>query len=124
MNMLLWILQVLAAVMYGASGFIKVFMFEKVRNDVPSFGALPRNGWTALGMLELVCAVGLIAPADFLHWSPMLTVMAATVLALESLVFIRVHAKYREGTSMTVSLMLALLMAFIAYGRMYLRPIL
>ena len=123
MNMLLWILQVLAAVMYGASGFIKVFMFDKVSKDVPSFGALPRNGWTALGMLELVCTFGLIGPAAFLHWNPMLTVMAATVLALESLVFIGVHAKYRESISMIVSLMLGLLMAFIAYGRAYLRPI-
>ena len=124
MNMLLWILQVFAALMYGASGFIKLFRFEKVSKDVPSYAALPRNGWTALGMLELVCAVGLVAPAAFLHWNPMLTVSAATVLALESLVFVRIHAKYRESISMIVSLMLALVMAFIAYGRAYLRPVL
>jgi phosphatidylserine synthase len=124
MNMLLWILQVFAAVIYGASGFIKLFRFEKVSKDVPSFGALPRNGWTALGMLELVCAVWLVAPAAFLHWNPMLTVTAATLLALESLVVARIHAKYRESTSVIVSFMLALVMAFIAYGRAYLRPIL
>ena len=29
MNTLLWILQILAALLYAASGFMKVFMFEK-----------------------------------------------------------------------------------------------
>jgi hypothetical protein len=43
--------------------------------------------------------VGLIVPAAF-HWKPALTVVAATVLAIESLI-----------------------MAFIAYGRMVLKPI-
>ena len=53
MNILLWVLQVLAALMYGASGVMKVFMFDKVRERVPSFGALPREAWMALGILEL-----------------------------------------------------------------------
>jgi hypothetical protein len=30
MNILLWVLQVLAALLYGASGVMKVFMFDKV----------------------------------------------------------------------------------------------
>ena len=53
MNILLWVLQVLAALLYGASGVMKVFMFDKVSKDVPSFGALPREAWMALGILEL-----------------------------------------------------------------------
>ena len=76
MNILLWVLQVLAALLYGASGVMKVFMFDKVSGDVPSCGALPRDAWMALGILELVCTVGLIVPAAF-HWHPTLTVMAA-----------------------------------------------
>ena len=122
MNILLWVLQVLAALMYGASGVMKVFMFDKVSADVPSFGALPREAWMALGILELVCTVGLIVPAA-LRWQPALTVVAATVLAIESLVFIGVHAKYGEIASIIMSGVLGLLMAFIAYGRMVLKPI-
>ena len=76
----------------------------------------------ALGILELVCTVGLIVPAAF-NWHPTLTVVAATVLAIESLVFIGVHAKYREITPIFMSSVLGLLMAFIAYGRMVLEPI-
>jgi uncharacterized membrane protein len=122
MNTLLWILQGLAALLYGASGVMKVFMFEKVSADVPSFGALPREAWMALGILELVCAVGLIVPAA-LHWKPALTVAAATVLAIESLVFIGVHVRYGEIAPIIFSGVLGLVMAFIAYGRVVLKPI-
>jgi len=122
MNVLLWVLQVLAALMYGASGVMKVFLFDKVSKGVPSFGALPREAWMALGILELVCVVGLIVPAAF-HWQPTLTVMAATVLMLESLVFVWVHFKYGEMTPIILSGVLGLVMAFIAYGRMVLKPI-
>jgi len=101
---------------------MKVFMFDKVSADVPSFGALPRPAWTLLGIVELVCAVGLIAPGA-VRWQPQLTVLAAAVLAIESLVFIGVHVKYREVKPMIMSGVLGLLMAFIAYGRMVLEPI-
>ena len=121
MNVLLWVLQVLAALVYGASGVMKVFMFDKVSEGVPSFGALPREAWMALGILELVCTVGLIVPAAF-HWRPTLTVVAATALAIESLVFIGVHVKYGEIAPIILSGGLGLVMAFIAYGRTVLRP--
>ena len=122
MNILLWILQVLAALLYGSSGVMKVFMFDKISQDVPSFGALPREAWMALGILELVCTIGLIVPAAF-HWRPQLSILAATLLAIESLVFVWVHVKYHEMTPLILSAVLGLLMAFIAYGRMVLRPI-
>ena len=123
MNILLWVLQVLAALMYGASGTMKVFMFDKISGKVASFGALPREAWMTLGIIELVCVVGLIAPAA-LRWQPSLTVVAAAVLAIESLVFIAVHVKYNEMGSIVMSGVLGLIMAFIAYGRMFLKPIL
>ena len=122
MNVLLWVLQVLGALLYGSSGVMKVFMFDKVSQDVPSFGALPRKAWMTLGIVELVCTVGLIVPAAF-HWQPPLTILAATVLAVESLVFVGVHVKYRDVAPMILSGVLGLLMVFIAYGRMVLQPI-
>jgi uncharacterized membrane protein YphA (DoxX/SURF4 family) len=80
MNTLLWVLQILGALLYGASGVMKVFMFDEISKDVPSFGALPREVWMALGILELVCTAGLILPGA-LRWKPGLTVVAASVLA-------------------------------------------
>src|SRR4051794_25685189 len=107
MNILLWVLQILVALIYAASGVMKVFMFDKVSADVPSFGALPRGVWTALGILELICTVGLIAPSA-LHSHPQFTVLAAAVLAIESLLFIAVHIKYREVAPIVMSGVLGL----------------
>jgi uncharacterized membrane protein YphA (DoxX/SURF4 family) len=122
MNILLWVLQIFAALLYMGSGVMKVFMFDKVSEGVPSFAALPREVWKILGIVELVCAVGLIVPGA-LHWHPALTVVAAAVLAIESVLFVWVHVKYREMTPIILSCVLGLLTAFIAYGRMVLVPI-
>lgn len=122
MNLTLWILQAIAALMYTASGTMKVFMLEKISTDVPSFGALPKKVWIGLGVVELICVVGLILPSA-LAWMPILTPASATTLAAESLVFIGVHAKYREIGPILFCLGLGVLMAFIAYGRIFLSPI-
>jgi len=45
-------------------------------------------------------------------------------LAVESLVFVGVHVKYREVTPIILSGVLGLFMAFVAYGRIFLQPIL
>src|SRR5688572_30571960 len=122
MNILLWVLQGLGALLFGASGTMKVFLFDSVSKDVPSFGALPRNAWMALGIVELVCTAGLIVPSA-LRWKPGLTVAAAAILSAETLVFIWVHVQYREVPPIVFSAVLGLLMAFVAYGRMALSPI-
>jgi hypothetical protein len=101
---------------------MKVFLFDQISGDVPSFSALPQGAWMALGILELVCAVGLIVPAAF-RWKPALTGVAAAALATESLVFIWVHVQYGEIPSIVMSGVLGVLMAFLAYGRLVLKPI-
>jgi DoxX-like family len=122
MNILLWILQILGALLYTASGVMKAFMFDKMSVGVPTFGAYPREVWMGLGMLELICVVGLILPG-VLHWRPTLTVAAAAILAVESLLFIAAHIKYNETMPLIMSATLGLLMAFVAYGRWALRPL-
>ena len=122
MNILLWVLQILAALLYGSSAIMKVFLFDKVSKDVPSFGALPRQAWTALGILELACTLGLILP-DALPWHPALTVASAAILSLESIIFVWVHSRYKEVAPIVLSAVLGLLMAFLVYGRITLQPI-
>jgi uncharacterized membrane protein len=117
MNILLWFLQAAAALLYGASGVMKVFLFDRITQGVPSFGAMPRQAWMAFGILELVCTIGLIVPAAF-QWHPALTGLAAAALAAESLVFVWVHVRYREVGTIVMDVVLGLVMAFIAYGRL------
>lgn len=121
MNTLLWVLQALGALLYASSGVMKTVLFDKVTGDVPSFGALPRRVWGLLGGVELVCAVGLVAPG-LLGGPAAVTGVAAAVLSAESLVFIGVHVKYRELPPILFSAALGLAMAFVAYGRLVLVP--
>ncbi len=122
MNILLWVLQILATVLYLSSGVMKVFLFDKVSKDVPSFGALPRPAWTALGIFELLGAIALVLPGAF-HSHPNLTIAAAIALCIESLLFIWVHTRYTERTPIIMSAVLGIVMAFIAYGRFSLAPL-
>lgn len=78
--------------------------------------ALPRDVWISLGYLELHCVLGLILPG-VMRWRPTLTVVAASILVLETIVFVGVHIKYREVGPIIMSALLGLVMAFIAYGR-------
>jgi hypothetical protein len=105
-------------------GAYKVFSFDELAK-VPSTAALPRGGWGALGVLEMLGAVLLIVPAAT-KWMPVLTPLAATVLALETLVLAAVQAQYSLKLGATNplvwSITMGLLAAFVAYGRCALRP--
>jgi uncharacterized membrane protein YphA (DoxX/SURF4 family) len=122
MNVLLWVLQGLTALLYAASGYMKVFMFDQVSTQSPSFAAYPKEVWQAFGVLELVCVLLLIIPSAF-RWHPKLTVVAAALLAIETIFFVWGHIKFQETGPMIMSTVLGLIMAFIAYGRAVVRPI-
>ena len=124
MNVLLWVLQVALALLCLAGGAYKVFKFDQVANE-PWYGALPRGGWAALGVFEMVCGVLLIVPAA-VRWMPVLTPLAAAALALESLALAGLYGRYSLQLTATNPLVwavvMALLAAFVAYGRYALRP--
>ncbi len=125
MNVLLWVLQVALALFCFAGGQYKVFQFDQLAK-VPSSAALSRVGWGALGVFEMLCAILLIVPAAT-KWMPELTPIAATALALEALSLAVLFARYSLALSATNPLMyvvvMALVAAFVAYGRFTLRPL-
>ena len=125
MNVLLWVLQVVLAVLSIAGGAYKVFSFEELAK-MPATGALPRGGWGALGAFEMLCGILLIVPAAT-KWMPVLTPLAAAALVLESLVLAVLFARYSLRLAATNPLVwvvgMAVIAAFVAYGRYALRPL-
>ena len=123
MNALLWVLQIALAFLYLAGGAYKVFSFAELK--VPSTAALSRGGWGAIGALEMLGAVLLVVPAAT-KWMPVLTPLAAAVLALETLALAGLYAQYSLELAATNPLVWAVVMgltaAFVAYGRYALRP--
>ena len=122
MNIVLWVLQAVLGLLYGAGGYYKAFKFEELASQ---FTAIPHGGWRALGVVEMVGAVLLIVPAAT-KWMPGLTPIAAGVLAIETLLIAGVYA--RHSVKLTAenpliwSVVMLLLVAFVAYGRYAIRP--
>jgi hypothetical protein len=123
MNVLLWVIQALLALLYLAGGAYKVFGFDELAKQ---FSALPRGGWRTLGLLEMIGGMLLVVPAAA-RWMPMLTPLAAGVLTLETLGLAALYARYSLNIATSNPLVwaavMAMLAAFVAYGRYVLRPL-
>ncbi len=123
MNIFLWILQAILAFLYAVGGYYKAFQFEGLAKQ---FNEIPHGGWRALGVLEMIGAVLLIVPA-VTNWMPVLTPFAATVLAVETLVISAVYARHSmkltAANPLVWSLVMLLLVTFVAYGRYTILPL-
>jgi hypothetical protein len=124
MNVTLWVFQAALALLCLAGGAYKVFMFEEMAK-LPAVGALSRGAWGTLGIFEMLCGVLLIVPG-VAKWMPMLTPLAAAALLLECLALAGLYARHSLGLSATNPLVwvvaMALMAAFVAYGRYALEP--
>jgi hypothetical protein len=122
MNILLWVLQAVLALLYLSGGAYKVFSFDELASQMT---ALSRDGWRLLGVLEILGAVLLIVPSA-VKWNPVLTSLAAAVLALETLAIAALYARYSLELAVTNpmvwAVVMGLLAAFVAYGRYALEP--
>lgn len=123
MNILLWVLQIVLALLYLAGGGFKSYNPDDVAKQIT---ALPRSAWRALGVFEVLGAVLLIVPAAA-NWMPVLTAIAAAALALETLALAGVYARYSLKLVPTNPLVYAvpmgLIAVLVAYGRYVLMPL-
>lgn len=117
MDVFLWILQAVLALLYFSGGAYKLFKFDELATQLP---ALPHGAWRALGVLEIAGAVLLIVPAA-VNWMPDLTPIAAAVLAVETLALAALYARYSIKISasnpMVWAGVMGLLTVFVAVGR-------
>jgi len=115
MNILLWVLQVLLALhtIMGA-----VWKFSHSEQSVPSLKAIPHAAWLGMSVFELVCSVGLILPALCASMA-IAAPIAACCIAGEMLLFCGLHLSsgQKKHGQMIYWIVVALLCAFIAYGR-------
>ncbi len=117
MNLFLWVLQIALAFLCLSGGAYKAFKFDELARQMRS---LSRGAWRVLGVFEVVCGVLLIVPVA-LKWMPSLTPLAAAALALECLFLCAIYAKTSlkptPANPLVWSVVMALMAAFVAYGR-------
>lgn len=121
MNITLWILQILLA-LHTAIGAIWKFS-NSAEQTAPSLKTIPNGAWITLAVLELFCAVALILPI-LSEAFPQLAPIAAVIIAAEMLLFSAIHisSKAGENRQLIYWLVVAVIAAFIAYGRFTLSP--
>ena len=122
MNIVLWILQGLLAVVFLMAGFMKVSQSK----DALKEQAGERMAWVddvsdsnlkLIGILEILAGIGLILPqlTGILPW---LTPLAAVGLVLTMIGAMMLHVRRSDGAqAIVVNVVLLLLAAFVAYGR-------
>jgi uncharacterized membrane protein YphA (DoxX/SURF4 family) len=120
MNILLWIIQVLLALLFIFSGSMKFAITVEQLNEQPVF--LPRIFLDFIGVCEILGGIGLILPA-LLRIKPSLTPLAAAGLAIivAGATVITLMGPMK-GLAL-VPFITCVLCIFVAFGRWRLRPI-
>jgi uncharacterized membrane protein len=117
-NIALWIVQGLLALVFGASGVVKATRDRKRLFDdgITWVEDFPAPAVRAIGVLEILADVGLVLPA-VTGIAPVLTPLAAVGIALLMAGAAVVHARRGEIAFLGVIAVLFLAAAFIAWGR-------
>lgn len=122
MNIFLWVLQGLLALhtLMGA-----IWKFSNSEQAVGSLSAIPHPVWLGLSVIEIICVIGLILPALNKNWG-ITAPIAASIIAAEMLLFCVVHLISGDGSSSEIIYwaVVAIICAFIAYGRFVLKTFL
>lgn len=116
MHGLEWVFSIVLAIVFLVTGVIKVFRYPKAQNLFPWAKDLPRILVQAIGVVEILGALGLVLPAatGFYSW---LTPVAAIVLALLVLSAAMFHMLRGEKDEAILPVFLLILLMLVAYFR-------
>ena len=116
MNIVLWILQGLLALLCISGGAFQIFKFDELKKSVAGMRALPRGLWAFLGAFGVVGGLCLILPG-VIGALPVLTPIAATGVAAQSLLISGFYIHYGDRPPLSYSVAMAIIAAVIAVGR-------
>lgn len=120
MNIALWILQVLLALIFAAHGWMLVSPPPELLPIINQEMGVPFR--LTLGFAEILGAVGILLPA-ITRILPRLTAVSAACFAFVSASATVWHMVRGETSSAIITTVLLVLAAFVAYGRWRLQPI-
>ena len=126
MNVALWIIQILLAIVFLMSGSMKA---RKSKDELKKMGGKQLE-WVddvsarkikLIGILEMLAGVGLILP-QLTGIMPWLTPLAAVGLMLTMIGALMLNMRRGNRFAIIENIVLLLLAAFVAYGRFVLVP--
>lgn len=117
MNIALWVLQIVLALMFLMAGVQKTFRPEpKLHESFPWAKDFSLGTVRFIGIAELLAAIGLVLPAAT-GIAPILTPLAAVGLALIMLLAMVVHYRRKENGAIGFNAVLLILAVVVAWGR-------
>jgi hypothetical protein len=117
MNVVLWVLQILLAAMFSASGLAKLSRSkDKLAGRMRWVEGFSPGTLKTIGVLEVLAAVGLILP-PVTGIAPGLAPLAGLGLVLVMAGAAIVHARLGEQLNVLVNLALLILAAGVAWAR-------
>ncbi|MEQ4725435.1 DoxX family protein [Nonomuraea sp. B19D2] len=119
MNIVLWVVAALLAVVFLGAGGTKLAQSKEKLIASPNMAwaeDFPPGALKTIGALEVLGAIGLIVPPA-LGIVAVLAPLAATGLAVTMAGAIRTHARRGETQPIVINLMLLALALFVAWGR-------
>jgi len=123
MNVGLWVVQVLLAVLFGMAGVMKLSMpLAELAQKLPWVPEVPAALVRFIGLAELSGALGLILPAAT-RIKPMLTVFAAMGLTTVMVMAAGFHFTRGELPAIVFNAVLGGLSGFVVWGRLRKVPI-
>ncbi len=124
MTYVLWIIQVLLALLFLFAGGTKLVIPPDVLASMGSPNQVPLPGWFVrfIGVAEVLGALGLILPG-LLRIKPSLTPLAAAGLVVIMIGATAVTLATMDAPMALIPLVVGLLAAFVAYGRWKALPI-
>ena len=120
MNVVLWIVQVLLALVFAAHGWL--FLAPPPEIKVQMDANLPQWFQLFMGVAEVAAAIGLILPG-LTRVMPFLVTWAAVGIVIIMVSATGYHAVRGEYSSAVTTFILLLMATFLVYGRQRLRPI-
>ena len=117
MNIVLWILQIFAGLVFLASGAAKLFVpREQAAKRMEWVNTIPQGIVRLIGLAEVLGGLGLIIP-----WAtqtqPMLTPIAAICLGIIMVGAIITHLRLKENNRSMPGIVLLIIVCIIAAGR-------
>ncbi|THF76355.1 DoxX family protein [Cohnella fermenti] len=116
MDIALWIVQGVLALMFISAGAMKTFNSKKAKATMPWAQDSSTGFVVFVGLAELLGGIGLILP-EALDVAPVLTPIAAIGLAVVMVLAAGHHAKRGEKQAVVMNVVLLALSLFVAIGR-------
>lgn len=117
MTVVLWILQILLALIFVSAGGMKIATpATKLAEKMTWVKSAPNGSVKVLGVLEVAAAVGLILP-PIVNIAVILTPLAAVGCACIMAGAVIVHARGKETPMVAMTTVIFLVSVFVAVGR-------